>query len=330
MAMILGKPVGKVGYGLMGFTWTPNPTSYEDAFKVMKTALAQGANFWNGGEHYGPPEANSLQLLKAYFTRYPEDAEKVVLSIKGGMGKDKDRLFDGTEEGVRPSVENCVRLLGGSKKIDIFECGRVDKKTPIEETMRALLKMRDEGLIGGIGLSEVRAETIRRAARVAPIAAVEIELSLSSTGPTKNGILDTCRELVIPVVAYSPLGRGFLTGRIQSPDDLPEGDRRRTFPRFQAEMLDANMKLVRALEGIASKKGVTLPQIALSWVLALEKQFNTSIIPIPGSTKRERVLENMTLVAMDEEDLAEIDIILSQHPVQGERYSAEVMTLSEG
>ncbi|KAM5431245.1 putative pyridoxine 4-dehydrogenase [Microsporum ferrugineum] len=328
MTTILGKPVGKIGYGLMGFTWTPNPTTYEDAFKVMKVALEQGANFWNGGEHYGPPDANSLQLLRAYFTRYPEDTEKVVLSIKGGMGK--DHTFDGTEKGVRPSVENCVRLLGGTKKIDIFECARVDKSTPIEETMRALLKMRNEGLIGGIGLSEVRAETIRRAAKVAPIAAVEIELSLWSTGPTKNGILDACREFGIPVVAYSPLGRGFLTGQIKSPDDLPDGDRRRNFPRFQSDTIEANIRLVKALEGIAKEKGVTLPQIAISWVLALEREFNVPIVPIPGSTRRERVLENTMVVPLAEADMAKINLILSQNPVEGERYDEQVMRLSDG
>ncbi|KAM5435367.1 putative pyridoxine 4-dehydrogenase [Microsporum canis] len=312
----------------MGFTWTPNPTTYEDAFKVMKVALEQGANFWNGGELYGPPDANSLQLLREYFTRYPEDTEKVVLSIKGGMGK--DHTFDGTEKGVRPSVENCVRLLGGTKKIDIFECARVDKSTPIEETMRALLKMRNEGLIGGIGLSEVRAETIRRAAKVAPIAAVEIELSLWSTGPTKNGILDACREFGIPVVAYSPLGRGFLTGQIKSPDDLPDGDRRRNFPRFQSDTIEANIRLVKALEGIAKEKGVTLPQIAISWVLALEREFNVPIVPIPGSTRRERVLENTTVVPLAEADMAKINLILSQNPVEGERYDEQVMRLSDG
>ncbi|KAM5459789.1 putative pyridoxine 4-dehydrogenase [Microsporum ferrugineum] len=294
----------------------------------MKVALEQGANFWNGGEHYGPPDANSLQLLRAYFTRYPEDTEKVVLSIKGGMGK--DHTFDGTEKGVRPSVENCVRLLGGTKKIDIFECARVDKSTPIEETMRALLKMRNEGLIGGIGLSEVRAETIRRAAKVAPIAAVEIELSLWSTGPTKNGILDACREFGIPVVAYSPLGRGFLTGQIKSPDDLPDGDRRRNFPRFQSDTIEANIRLVKALEGIAKEKGVTLPQIAISWVLALEREFNVPIVPIPGSTRRERVLENTMVVPLAEADMAKINLILSQNPVEGERYDEQVMRLSDG
>ncbi|EFR04258.1 pyridoxal reductase [Nannizzia gypsea CBS 118893] len=328
MTTILGKPVGKIGYGLMGFTWTPNPTKYEDAFKVMKTALEQGANFWNGGEHYGPPDANSLQLLKAYFSKYPEDADKVVLSIKGGMGK--GHTFDGTEKGVRPSVENCVRLLGNTKKIDIFECSRVDKNTPIEETMAALLKMRDEGLIGGIGLSEVRAETIRRAAKVAPIAAVEIELSLWSTGPINNGILDACNEFNIPVIAYSPLGRGFLTGKIQSPDDLPDGDRRKAFPRFQSGKIDNNMKLVKALEGIAGREEVTLPQIAISWVLSLEKKFNVAIVPIPGSTKSERVLENTTELSLDEANLEEINLIIAQHPVEGDRYDEQVMHLSDG
>ncbi|GBF64411.1 pyridoxal reductase [Trichophyton mentagrophytes] len=328
MTTILGKPVGKIGYGLMGFTWTPSPTKYEDAFKVMKTALDQGANFWNGGEHYGPPDANSLQLLRAYFSMYPEDADKVVLSIKGGMGK--DHAFDGTEKGVRPSVENCVRLLGGTKKIDIFECSRVDRNTPIEETMAALLKMRDEGLIGGIGLSEVRAETIRRAARVAPIAAVEIELSLWSTGATNNGVLETCKEFNIPVIAYSPLGRGFLTGKIQSPDDLPDGDRRKNFPRFQPGKIENNIKLVKALESIADRKGMTLPQIAISWVLALEKRFHVTIVPIPGSTKSERVLENCRVLSLAQEDLEDINCILSQHPVEGDRYEEQVMLLSDG
>jgi pyridoxine 4-dehydrogenase len=199
----------------------------------MKAALANGANFWNGGELYGPPHANSLQLLNAYFTEYPEDADKVVLSIKGGLTA--TLAPDGTEEGVRRSVENCVKILDGKKTIDIFECARVDRNVPIEDTMRALVKLKDEGKIRGIGLSEVRAETIRRAAAVAPIAAVEIELSLTSRDVLTNGVASTCAELGIPIVAYSPLGRGLLTGRFRSTSDIPEGDFRRSQPRFQDE-----------------------------------------------------------------------------------------------
>ena len=175
----------------------------------MKTALAEGANFWNGGEFYGPPDRNSLQLLNAYFTKYPEDADKVVLSIKGGA--DLKRLWpDGSEEGIKTSVENCLSLLGGKKKLDIFECARVDPATPIEETMKYLNKYVQEGKIGAISLSEVGAESIRRAAKVAKICAVELELSLSNPDVLTNGIAAACAENNIPIVAYSPLGRGLL------------------------------------------------------------------------------------------------------------------------
>jgi pyridoxine 4-dehydrogenase len=177
---------------------------------VMKRALELGANYWNGGEHYGPPEYNSLHLLKAYFQRYPEDADKVVLNIKGGMDMSKMEP-DGTEESIRRSVEKCVSILGGVKKIDIFEAARVDPNVPIEETMRAFQKLIAEGKIGGVALSEVRAETIRRAAKVQEIAGgVEIEFSLFASEPLTNGIFEVCAELNIPIVAYSPLGRGFL------------------------------------------------------------------------------------------------------------------------
>ena len=195
----------------------------EEALKAMRTALQLGANFWNGGELYGPPDHNSLQLLAQYFTKYPEDADKVVLSIKGGASPSGP---DGSEVGVRRSVDNCLKLLDGKKKLDMFECARVDPKVPIEETIKVLATYVKEGKIGGISLSEVRAESIRRAAKVHPICAVEVEVSLWSTDPLTNGIASTCKELDIPLVAYSPLGRGFLTGDIRKKSDLGEGDMR--------------------------------------------------------------------------------------------------------
>ncbi|KAK2751116.1 Pyridoxine 4-dehydrogenase [Myotisia sp. PD_48] len=327
MPELLGKKVGPVGYGLMSLTWTPTPPSYEESIRVMKIALEQGANLWNGGEIYGPPEANSLQLLNAYFTRYPEDADKVVLSIKGAKG---EVGYVGTEDGVRASVENCVRILDGKKKIDIFECARVDPNIPIEETMKFLLKLRDEGLIGGIGLSEPSASTIRRAAKVAPIASVEIELSLWSTEPMTNGILEACGELNIPVTAYSPLNKGFLTGQLRSFDDIPEGDFRRFFPRFQPDVFDLNLKLVDELDHIAKRKGVPLAQVAISWVQQQGKEFNCTIIPIPGSTKEQRIIENSHVVTLTDSELADIKGLLDKVTVAGERYPAAILAECEG
>ena len=183
-----------------GLTWRESPPSEEQSFKALKASLAHGHNFWNAGEFYGTPELNSLTLLEKYFTRYPEDTEKVVLSIKGGLGA---RGPDGSPEGVRRSVDNCLKLLNGRKSIDVFECARVDKTTPIETTMKIL----DEeyvktGKIGGIGLSEVGAATIQKAAKVAKIVAVEVEVSLWSMDIFSNGIAAVCAEHDIPIVAY--------------------------------------------------------------------------------------------------------------------------------
>ncbi|EEP78100.1 predicted protein [Uncinocarpus reesii 1704] len=327
MPTVAGKPVGPVGFGLMGFTWTPTPTPYEEAFEVMKSALGAGANLWNGGELYGTPDANSLHLLKAYFTKYPEDADKVVLSIKGCVGPNG---CDSSPAGVRRSVENCVRILDGTKGIDIFEAARIDKKVPIEETMRTFCELKDEGKIGGIGLSEVSAATIRRAAAVAPIAAVEVELSLWCTDPMENGILSACTEFGIPLVAYSPLGRGFLTGQIRTADDLPEGDMRRQYPRFQPGAFEINLRLVDALRQVSQRKKVALSQVAIAWAIAQANESKgSSIIPIPGSRSKGRAVENSTVIELKEEELQEIQAILSKFNVQGERYPSHLMQLSD-
>jgi len=166
----------------------------------MRGALAAGCNFWNGGEFYGTPEFNSLTLLEKYFTKYPEDADKVVLSIKGGLAPGLSP--DSSPENIRRSIDNCLKLLNGKKSMDIFECARVDKKTPIETTMKV---MADEyvktGKIGGIALSEVSAATIERAVKVTKIVAVEVELSLWSTDPLTDGIFEVCAKNNISVVA---------------------------------------------------------------------------------------------------------------------------------
>jgi pyridoxine 4-dehydrogenase len=181
----------------------------ERAIAAMRESLNQGSNFWNGGEFYGSPQRNSLHLLHEYFTEFPTDNERVVLSMKGGF-KVGSIEVDGSKENISRSIEECLRVLDGKKFIDIFQCARVDPNVPIEDTISYIAEYVKTGQIGGIGLSEVSAKTIRRAAKVHPIAAVEVELNLWSTQILENGVVEACAELQIPIIAYSPLGGGFL------------------------------------------------------------------------------------------------------------------------
>ncbi|KAJ5243133.1 uncharacterized protein N7469_001460 [Penicillium citrinum] len=321
MPTLVGQEVGPTGYGTMRMTWVAEPPRQEACFETLNKTLELGANFWNGGELYGTPDYNSLHLLNKYFTQYPENAQKVVLSIKGGL-KVGQLVPDGSEENIRRSVDNCLRLLDGKKKIDIFECARQDPKFPVEHTVGVLAQYVKEGKIGGIGLSEVDAETIRRAHKVHPIAAVEVEMSLWSTDILENGIAQTCAELNIPVIAYSPLGRGVMTGAVTSLADIPEGDIRRHMSRFQEENFQQNLKLINEVKSLAERKGVAPSQIALGWIRSLSnKPDMPTIIPIPGGTTVDKVVQNMVGVKLlSDEELAEIDTLLKEHTVAGPRY----------
>lgn len=210
MVQILNKGVGDIGYGLMGLTWRAKPQPREDSIKAMSKAYEKGAYFWNGGEFYGTPEYNSMHLVNEYFTKHPEHADKVVLSIKGSANKGHP---DGRPENVRRSIDECLKLLDGKKSLDLFEAARVDPNVPYEETIKAIDEYVKAGKVGGISLSEVNADHIRRAAKVAKISAVEVEVSMWATEPFTNGIAEACAELKIPIVAYCPLGRGFLVSR---------------------------------------------------------------------------------------------------------------------
>ena len=173
----MGKEVGSTGFGLMGFTWRPQPCPQEQAFEAMREALKHGAVFWNGGEFYGTPEYNSLTLLERYFEKYPEDADKVILSIKGGVNLET-YLPDGSPEGTRRSIDNCLRQLT-RKKLDMFEFARRDQNVDMKETFNIIQREYiDTSKVGGISLSEVRAETIHEAVKHAKIVACEVELSL--------------------------------------------------------------------------------------------------------------------------------------------------------
>jgi len=290
----------------------------------MRAALANGMNFWNGGEFYGPPEYNSMVLLEQYFSKYPEDAHKVVLSIKGAA-KPGTLAPDGSPENIRRSMDTILQQLGGRKKLDVFECARRDPNVPLAETFGVLQKEYiDTGKLGGISLSEVRAETIHEAVKVAKIVAVEVELSLWSTDVLDSGVADACAQYDIPLVAYSPIGRGMLTGQIRRVEDVPDGFARHV-PRFQPGNFEINLQLVDQVEKLAKRKGCTTAQLAISWTRNLSRRpGRPTIIPIPGATTAERVSENAKEIDLTDDELDEIDGILAKFEVSGARYPEHV------
>ncbi|KAH6853466.1 NADP-dependent oxidoreductase domain-containing protein [Chaetomium sp. MPI-CAGE-AT-0009] len=319
MPQINGQEVGATGYGLMGFTWRPDPIPHEQAFEAMRAALDNGMNFWNGGEFYGTPECNSLTLLEAYFAKYPEDADKVVLSIKGAAGPNGP---DGSAENIRRSIDNILKLLNGRKKLDIFECARRDPKVPMEETFGAMQEYIDKGLLGGISLSEVSAATIHEAVKHTKIVAVEVELSIFSPDVLDNGVAAACAQYDIPLVAYSPIGRGILGGNLRTRADLPP--LLQTFPRFSAENFPSNLALFTHVNELAQAKGCTAAQLALAWTRHLAARPGMPVIvPIPGSTRAARVAENAVQVALDGAEMDAIDRILATFEVRGERYPGQ-------
>ncbi|KAI0257208.1 NADP-dependent oxidoreductase domain-containing protein [Lactifluus subvellereus] len=276
--------VAKVAHGLMMMTWKPTPVPDEDAFAAIKAgidALPLGVKmFLNSAEFYGQGLTTAnLDLLARFFERYPEYADRTFLSVKGGTLPGQ-LASDGSRENLRRSVDAILKALRGTKKLDLFEPARLRRVTD---------EMVKEGKFDYIGLSEVGAETVRRAHKVMPVAAVEIEVSLQAYEQQTKDVIATCKELGIAVIAYSPLGRGLLTGHIKNRQDLEEGDFRRTFARFQDENIGHNLQLVDALTSIANRKGITLAQLSIAWVSALGDQ----VIPLPGSSNVKRTLENL-------------------------------------
>ncbi|KAH8817201.1 aldo/keto reductase [Xylogone sp. PMI_703] len=316
---INNKPVGPISYGMMGLTRGSIPS--DEAVKCMKTALDKGANFWNGGEFYGPPDANSLQLLNYYFTKYPSDKDKVVICMKGAFTLMPTMKADNSPENIRKSIDNCLKILDDKVFIDIWEPARTDPTVDIEETIAAIAEYVKAGKIGGIGLSECNANTLRRAHAVHPISTVEVELSLFTTDPLTNGLASTCAELGVTILAYAPLSHGFLTGKLKRFEDLEETDLRRTIPRFQPDVFDENLKLVDEVKTIAAKKGCTVAQVAIGWVDALNRKPGMPrIIPLPGASSVERVEENLTEVSLSDAEVAFLDEALARVPVQGHRW----------
>ena len=319
-----GPQVSALGLGCMGMSFAYGPADEEESLRVLRRYLELGGNFLDTAEVYGPYK--NEELLGRFLRQVPR--ESVVVATKFGfrIGSNGIRSVDSSPENVRRACDASLGRLG-IETIDLYYQHRVDPAVPIEETVGAMAELVSAGKVRMIGLSEAGPKTLRRAAKVHPIAALQSEYSLWSREVETNGVLATCRELGIAFIPYSPLGRGFLTGAIQKLEDLDATDWRRTNPRFGEKALQENFKLVSTVKELASEKGATTAQLALAWVLSQGKD----VVPIPG-TKRVRYLEdNMGAlqVVLTESDRKNIAARLAAIQVVGERYAPEMLSLTE-
>src|SRR5271170_2019871 len=304
----------------MGMSEFYGNTDDAESIATIHLALDRGMNFLDTADMYGPFK-NEVLVGKAIEGRRSE----VVLATKFGNQRSTDGKFlgvNGSPEYVRSACEASLKRLG-IDTIDLYYQHRVDPNTPIEDTVGAMAALVKEGKVRYLGLSEAAPETIRRACKVHPIAALQNEYSLWSREP-EDGTLATCRELGVGLVAYSPLGRGFLTGQIRKFDDLAPDDFRRFSPRFQGENFDKNLQLVAQIEAIAKDKRCTAGQLALAWVLAQ----GDDIVPIPGTKRRTYLEENVAAleVTLSDDDLKRIDEVAPKDVAAGGRYAAAMMS----
>jgi len=310
-----GLEVSAQGLGCMGMSEFYGSADEAEARRTIERALELGVDFLDTADMYGP-FTNERLVGETIAGRRDE----VVVATKFGnvRGENGERLgVRGDPEYVRQACEASLQRLG-IERIDLYYQHRVDPKVPIEETVGAMSELVGQGKVAELGLSEAGPETIRRAHATHPIAALQTEYSLWSRDP-EDELLPTVRELGIGFVAYSPLGRGFLTGRFRSIEDLPEDDFRRHNPRFEGENFDRNLELVERVEEIAAEKGVNAGQLALAWVLAQGED----IVPIPG-TKHVQYLEQNVAAAeieLSEEDLRRIDEVAPVGAATGDRYA---------